>query len=305
MLVIVFFLLVFTLIPFDWHRVGDFEFHFNKAGERCDPNYDQQACDSYYPLLHFLGSPFSFSPVAFSNFLMILIVLITPLILFLMTKKWLVAWLYFSATQYVYTIQSGGAYPQSLVGIFLLLFLWQRHPAIRFAILVAASLSHSQAFLLLLLVWLVHLFFENFGSIKNWFPACSARFGRQEVDRIGQEIAITTITKNGFAGINLVLKDIANFFVRTFPLPFLLAALWQLKKEKDWALIAITLIVFYYGFAVGQARIFLVIPLILLPSLTRFYYGLNKKWKRLFIGLTIITFIINFGTWILYKANCL
>ncbi len=303
LLVCVLFLLFFSLIPLGWHRVGDFNFHFEKAGEDCTQIYDEQRCTSYYPLLHFLGAPFSFSPIAFANFLMIIVVFITPLLLFFFTKKWIIVWFYFSVTQYVYAIQAG-AYPQALAGVFLLLFLFTKNPYLKFPILVVALLAHSQAFVLLLLVWLVQLFFDNFKSIKSFFPACSAIFGRQDVDPIGQTISIDIINRNGWQLIHVPIKDIANFFVRTFPFPFLVAAIWQLKKEKNYALIAITAIAFYYGVAVGQSRIFLVVPLILLPALTNFYSNLDKKWKKWFVLLSIVTFAINFGTWFLFKVNC-
>lgn len=303
LLVCVFFLLFFSLIPLSWHRVGDFNFHFEKAGENCTGVYEEQRCDSYYPLLHFLGAPFSFSPHAFANFLMILVVFITPLILFFFTRKWITVWFYFSATQYVYAIQAG-AYPQALVGIFLLLFLFTKNPYLKFPILVFALLAHSQGFVLLLIVWVVQLFFDNFKSIKSFFPACSAIFGKQAVDPIGQQVSINIINKQGFQLIHFPLKDVANFFVRTFPFPFLVAAVWQLKKDKNYALIAVTAIAFYYGLAVGQSRIFLVVPLILLPALTSFYSNLDKKWKKWFVVLSIITFVINFGTWFMFKVNC-
>ena len=298
-------------MPLDWHRTGDFNFHFNRASGNCPQGYSEASCISYYPLLHLLGSTFSFSEQAFSHFLMVIVIFITPLILFFMTRKWMVVWLYFTATQYVYLIQAGGAYPQALAGIFLLLFLWQKNNYLRFLILIAAIISHSNAFTLLLIVWLVQLFFENnmhaiiYKKFKYIFPACSAIFGRTTEDPIGQQVLVTTITKNGIAPINIIVKDVVNFFVRTFPFPFLLAAFWQLKKEKEWALIVLTLFGFYYGIAVGQARIFLIIPLILLPSLTRFYYNLDKKWKKWFIIFTFITFIFNFGKWVLYKVQCL
>lgn len=310
LLIIVFFLLLFSVIPLNWVQTGDFNFHFEKAGEKCATEYGQASCDSYYPLLHLVGNAFSFSKQAFSNFLMIIILFITPMILFFTTKKWMTVWFYFAVTQYVYLIQAGGAYPQALAGIFLLLFLWQKNPFIRFFLLIGAMLAHSNAFVLLLMVWLVQLFFENnihtiiYKKFKYIFPACSAIFGRQPEDPIGQQILVTTLTKNGIAPISIIVKDIANFFVRTFPFPFLLAAFWQLKKEKEWALIVLTLFGFYYGIAVGQARIFLIIPLILLPSLTRFYYNLDKKWQKWFIVLTFVTFAINFGTWGLYKVQC-
>lgn len=311
LLIAIFFLFLFSVIPLKWQQVGDFNFHFQKSGEKCADGYPQSQCDSYYPLLHVIGRLFAFSQHAFSNYLMILLVFVTPMILFFTTKKWFTVWLYFSATQYVYLIQAGGAYPQALAGIFLLLLILFKNPWLKLIVLIIALLSHSQAFVLLLLVWLVQLFFENdlhsmaWKKTKNFFPACSALFGRQEEDPIGVKIAIQTITKEGFSSTQIFLKDIANFFIRIFPFPFLLAAFWQIKKEKQWALLVLTGIFLYYGFALAQQRVFLMIPLILLPSLTRFYEEIPKKWKKWFVIMTLITFTINFGTWILYKVQCL
>lgn len=312
LLVTVFFLLVFSLIPLQLLRTGDFNFHFEKAGQRCVDTFEEQRCNSYYPLLHWIGGFFAFSPLAFYNFLMVLVVFITPIILFLRTRNWVSAWLYFSVTQYPYLVQTGGAYPQALAGIFLLLFLWTKNPWVRFPLLVVALLSHSQAFVLLLLVWVVQLFFDNKeifsfakGKLKGVFPACSAIFGKQAVDPIGAKLNLDVINKHGIQNINVQIKDLANFFVRIFPLPFLIMAFWQIKKDRDWSLIVLTVILFYYGIAVQQPRIFWIIPLLLLPSLTKFYSGLNGWWKKGFIAMTIVTFAINFGTWILFKANCI
>ncbi len=304
LLVAIFFLLIFSVIPLDWHRTGDFNFHFEKAGERCTDVFEKVRCDSYYPLLHFMGRFFSFSPLAFSNFLMVIVIFITPLILFFITRNWITVWFYFSVTQYVYLIQTGGAYPQALAGIFLLIFIYTKSSYLRIPILLVATLAHSQAFVLLLFVWFIELFFKNFKSIKTFFPACSAIFGRTAEDPIGQRVSLEVLNKHGLQLIHIPIKDIANFFIRIFPLPFLIMAFWQLKKEKNWALIVVTLFVVYYGIAVGQARIFLIVPLILLPTLTNFYSGLDKRWKRWFIVLTIVTFTVNFGTWLLFKVNC-
>lgn len=287
-----------------WNRTGDFNFHFEKARQTCTKEFGEQRCDSYYPLLHLLGQPFSFSKNAFFSYLTILIVFLTPLILFFVTKKWFSVWLYFAATQYVYLVQTGGAYPQALAGIFLIIFLATKNHLLRLPLLVLASLSHSQTFNLLVVIWLIELFFENWSSIKSVFPACSAIFGKQATDPIGERINLDVVNKHGIQNINIPIKDLANFFVRIFPLPFLIMAFWQIRKEKKWALIVITVFALYYGIAVQQARIFYIVPLILIPPLTNFYSELDSKWKKWFVLLTIITFVINFGTWIMFKWNC-
>lgn len=300
LIVCLFFLLAFSLVPSNWHKVGDFQFHFEKASGQCE----SENCLSYYPLFHWLASTFAFNERAFIHFFLFLIVFVTPILLFLLTKHWMVTWLYFSVTQYVYTIVNG-AYPQALAMVFLILLIYTKNPYARMGVLIIGLLAHSQSFILLLLVWFIITLFENLPKLKNFFPACSALFGIQETDLIGQKISIQIIDVTGTVrASNFLIKDILNFFVRVFPLPFLLMAFWQVKKEKDWALFAIVGLVFYYGIVAVQPRLFFVIPILLLPALTRFYLGLNGWWKRGFIGLTFVTFIINAGTWVLFKVNC-
>ncbi len=284
----------FTMVPNHWHYVADFNFHFFKA-QGCEAN--EADCQGYFPLLHILGTIFSFSKFAFSRYLMFLLVFITPLILFYITKKWIVTWFYFATTQYVYLIEGGGAYPQALAGIFLLLLLSTKNNYLRAIILLVSIISHSQAFILIGISWLVILFFENF-SFKNVFPACSALFGRTVDPPLGEKVLIDVGPKGFF-----LWKDILNFFVRIFPFPFLIAAFWQLHKQKNYAFIVLTVIFFGLGIFVSP-RIFYNVPLILLPALTVFYHTLKGKWKYGFLVLTVLSFVVQMGTWILFKVNC-
>lgn len=300
LLVCLAFLLFFSLVPFDWHKVGDYPFHYEKAGQECNGTN----CKTYYYLFHFLASFFAFTESAFIHFTVFLIVFITPMLFYFLTKKWIVTWLFFSTTQYVYIVVNA-AYPQALAMIFLILLLIFKNPFARVAILIVGTLAHSQAFMLMLLVWFFITLFENAPKLKNLFPACSAIFGKQATDPIGQKISVDVVDASGVVRASHVfVKDLVNFFVRVFPAPFLIMAFWQLKKEKEWAFIVLVPIVFYYGIVTSQSRVFLAVPILLLPALTRFYCGLDGWWKRGFIALTLVTFVINFGTWILYKINC-
>lgn len=302
MFICTFFLLVFSIVPFDWHLVGDFDFHFLKAGENCEGDLKEH-CDVYFPLLHLLGSPFGFSKFAFGYFLLILLVFVTPMILFLRTRHWISSWLYFSATQYLYVIHGGAAYPQMLAGIFLLLFVWIKNPFVRLLLLIAGIMSHSQAYILLLVVWVLEMAFEYVPKL-SFFPACSGVVGKGN-EILNERVTFEVVNRNGLQVVHVLIKDIANFFIRTFPLPFLIMALYQVKKEKQYFIIAVCALAFYYGLSVSQARVFLVIPLLLLPFLTNFYKALSPNWKKAFILLSIVTFIINFGSWASYKLNCL
>lgn len=297
-----FFLLVFVFVPANWHYVADFEFHFQKL-QGCQNHYDEEACKTYFPLLHLLGGIFAFSKLAFARFLMFLIVFVTPMALFFVTRKWITVWFYFSTTQYLYLIEGGGAYPQALTAILLLFLLGTKNNYVRGIILVAAMLSHSQGFYLIAVAWFVIAFFES-KKAMNFFPACSGVFGTTVIKPLTEKIDITVLNINGPQILKLPIKDVLNFFVRGFPFPFLIASIYQLIMEKNYAPIVLAGIFFYAGIAMTP-RIFIIIPLILLPALTSFYFRLSGWPKKAFLGLTVLSFVFQFGTWALYKINCL
>lgn len=300
-LIAIAFLMFFTLLPPNWHMVGDFNFHYEKAKD-CEYSSTPETCNSYYPLLHFLGHNFSYSKIAFVNFLMLILIFLTPLALFFVTKKAFSVWLYFAATQYPYLIEGGAAYPQALAGIFLLLFLGTKNNFFRTIIFLIAMLAHSQAFYFVGFVWIVTLFFENLDKIKHGFWACGLL---PTESLLNDKINLTIVNKNGLIPIGILIKDILNFFVRTFPFPFLIFSLWQSWKDKDWTTIFLTVFLIYAGIAVVP-RVFGVIPLILLPALTRWYYSQsNPKIKKIFLILTIASFLFQIVTWANYKLNCL
>lgn len=309
-LICITFVIIFNLLPANWLKTADFEFHFNKSTS-CEYAINDPIelirCQSYYPLLHYLGGFFSFDERPFLYFLFILLLVITPLLLFLITKNWITTWFYFSTTQFVYLIQTGGAYPQLLATIFLLLFMLTKNNYARIGLLLIGLLSHSQAFFLLTTYWFLELLFIQLNKIdfKHIIPACSAIFGKTETEPIPKIENVEVLNRNGIQIIHLNIKDFLNFFIRIFPLPFLILSFYQIKKEKKWHLIAMTILLLYYGIAVGQSRVFWTIPIILIPSLTNYYANQTGWWKKSIIGLSIITFLINFGTWLLYKINCI
>jgi len=293
------FLLFFSLTPISWHTIADFNFHFEKA-KGCD----SEKCQTYFPLLHWIGGFFSFNKPIFLFYLNFLLLFATPMALFFITRKWITVWLYFSTTQYVYLMNGGGAYPQVLSIVFWLGLFATKNNFIRLALFILGVIAHSQGLILLGLTWLLLSAKEGWG--KSFFPVCSSIFGRQEV--LSQKVSQELITRNGFSLIEIPLKDFLNFFVRGFPLPFFLVALWQsIFKEKDWIPIILSAFFFYSAVisspSISAGRILVLIGLAFLPALTRFYEGFtHKKW---FVALTIISFLVNFVTWISYKLTCL
>lgn len=302
-IVTLFFFLLFIFAPLNWHFSGDFNFHYSKA-RGCENHPDKEACAAYYPLLHFIGQFFAFSPNVFAIYLIFLVAFVTPLILFLQTKKWVTVWLYFSTTQYFYSINGGAAYPQALAYIFLLGLFLTKNNWLRSLIFFVGILAHSQAVFLIGITWFVLYFFENF-NFGNAMLACSSFFNSNTPDFLKETVKIPLLAKSGKTITEQILfKDILNFFLRMYPLPFLFFSLRQLWREKNFAPIFLCAFFFYYGFVSSQ-RVFFTIPLLLLPSLTRFYSTLTGWHKKGFIALTIVYFLFQIYFWAQFKITCL
>lgn len=294
-----FFFFFFSITPLTWHTIADFDFHFEKA-QGCN----SQRCNVYYPLLHFFGQFFILNEKTFLFFLNLLLLFVTPLILFFITKNSITVWLYFSVTQYVYLMNGGGAYAQVLAVIFWLGLFATKNNFIRLILLILGTLAHSQGQILLLFTWLVLAIKEGF--FKNAFLSCSSLFGANSPEILSKKIDQPFFVFFDIRLISVPVKDFLNFFARGFPFPFFLIALWQTWKEKDWVPIILTIFLVYGSLissaSISAGRILVLIPLVFLPALTRFYESF--RYKKLFLLGTLISFAWVFGTWFVYKLNC-
>jgi len=148
------------LVPLDWLVRGDYSFHFEKASGETD--------SKNAPLWHALASWFAYYDIRYSLAVLILLGIITPLLLFQVTKSWQTVLFYFG-TQYFFGVPAM-SHTQALAGVFLVGFLLTKNNWLRFACFVLASVSHSMGWLLVGGVWLVFLFFENLekNEVRTW-----------------------------------------------------------------------------------------------------------------------------------------
>ena len=300
-----FFLIAFSLMPSAWHKIADFEFHLNKSQGCTEGN---ESCLIYYPLLHILGSVFSFNSTAFLFFLNFLVLLVTPLVLFFITKNWVTPWLYFSITQYVYLVNGGAAYPQALSIIFLLAIFATKNNFLRLVLFLVGSLAHSQAAVLIGVGWFLILVQEGFFG-KMFLLSCSGIFGKTVPQVLTEKVNVGVVQPTQLITTSIQFKDVLNFFARIIPFPFFLVGLLQVWYEKNIAVVGLVILLLYQGLAlsgsVSPSRFFMVIPLILLPSITRFYESLRPKWQHFFLFFTVLSFCWEFGSWFSYKLQCI
>jgi len=290
------FVLVFTLFFSSYFKGGDYGSHLIKAREGCEGieqndkvNWSKESCESYAPLFHFIAKPFSFHENSFFYFTMLLFGIITPMLLFLISKNWLSVVFYFTITNYFYFI-ADGIFSQGLAVILLLSLFVFKDWRLQLAIVFLSIFSHGHGFYLCLIGFLI----LNF---KEGFLGCSATFGENKPAVLDEQFLELTSTGSAFN-----LGNILIFFTRIFPFPFLLLSVWfSLKEKYRIDLLLMSMICFIAGLLVSH-RIFYVIPLLLIPALTNFAVTLKGKQRIVFWVFVLICFVYLFGGFINFKT---
>ena len=272
---------------------GYYDRHFFKAKNGCIGSeivyWDKEPCESYAPLFHWLARPFTFHENAFFYFVIILIGLITPLLLFALTKNWLSVILYFTTTTYFY-FMIDGFFSQAIAGILLLTIFLTKDWRIQTIILLLSIFSHGHGFLLCLTAFLI----TNF---KNGFFSCSATFGANKPQIFESPIEGMVTT-----GTQFTVSHALVFFARIFPLPSLVFSVWYaVTKKYRLDLLVMSIVCFAGGFLISH-RTFYFIPLLLIPSLTMFASEQKGNWKTGFWLLVFVSFLYLFGGWINFKT---
>jgi len=279
---------------------GDYNQHFYKAKNGCEGSetigWSEDACEIYAPLFHTIAQPFTYHENAFFYFVLLLLGLVTPLIVFWFTKEWISVILYFTTTVYFY-FNIDGFFPQALAGIILLLIFLVRDWRIQVALVGLSIFAHGHAFLLCLIGFGLINFKKGF--LNNKFLGCSSTFGANK-----PEVFDTPIQGLVTTGVQFKLSHVLVFFARIFPLPFLICSIWySINKKYKIDLLLMACFCFIAGFTVSH-RAFYFIPLLLIPSLTMFAVGLKGKPRILFWLVVLVSFVYLFGGWINFK-NCL
>jgi len=302
------FTFIFAFLAVNYAGGGDYSFHFKKAKNGCEnSNPDNQNCEVYAPLFHWIAKPFAFHPNAFFYFTVFLIGFVTPMLLFLLSRNWLAVWFYYSTTSY-YWFMIDGIFAQALAMILLLLVLilkdW-KHQAL---IVLLAILSHGSGFFLVLITFFVKniLTKENITELldelkeKDWkkIIPCSGVFGVQQPLVLKEQVGNLITTGQKFTFGDLLIP-----FTKIFPFPFTFFALRQALRDKHYHILGLTLVTFAAGFWVSH-RIFYMLPLILIPSLTDWVETLNPRHRIIFLLITLGVFGFQLYSWLNFKLVC-
>jgi len=300
------FTIIFGFFALPYAGGGDYFFHFEKAKNGCE-NLNA-GCFIYTPLFHIIASPFTFHPNAFFYFTVFLIGFVTPMLLFLISKKWEIVWFYFAITSYFWFFIDG-IFPQALAGILLLLILLIKDWKIQALIVLLSVFVHGHGFFLTAVTFLsIHLWeaikkdVEDFSfkeKLQKIFLGCSGIFGNSRPETLDEPVGNLVST-----GVEFKLGNILILFFKIFPIPYFYFSIKHLIKEKkDFHLLFITIISLIAGLLFSH-RIFYVIPLVLLLALTDFYYNLNESHRKLFLISSLVMFGYQLYSWLNFKLVC-
>lgn len=148
----------------------DYYFHFYKSKGLCyTENYSLDACSSYPPLLSFISSPFSGSPLLFLIFNMAIFLIFIPSIIYFKTKNLWSLLIYYSSA-FVFNVLYAGIFAQALLTLLIVLILREDKIVLADLIyLTIGEITHSKAFLVLMPL-LFYKYFRNKFKDNNFFP---------------------------------------------------------------------------------------------------------------------------------------
>ena len=293
------FTFIFAFFASSFAGGGDYSFHLEKARNDCT-NLGE-ACEIYAPLFSWIAKPFAFHENSFFFFVVFLLAFVVPMILYLLTERWIVVWLYFSTSSFFWFFIDG-IFAQALAFILLLLVLYFKDWRLQGLMVLIAITAHGHGFYLVLLAFLLKNLFEigEKNPLNLLFP-CSGVFGINKPVILTQEIdgLITT-------GKSFTVADALIPFTKIFPFPYMFLAVRQAFKDKKYVYLVLFVVALVSGFWISH-RIFYLIPLVLLPSLAEWAVKLKEKNVNhyyLFLLSTLVAFGFQLYSWLQFKLVC-
>ncbi len=304
-LILLVFLGVFSFFFIDWVGLGtsavDYQNIWNCIKDGGWSN-GVNTCDFYPPLWIFLGRFFSAQELFYKQFVMIVFALFTPLVLYWITKKPIIVWFYFSATNYFYAVTTSAFFAQGLAMSIILSMIFIKNIWLRLLILTLLIVAHSTSFYLgIFFLALLLLEESNFtgipGKLKG-FLVCSPFWNQTPPVMIN-----TTVVKTNSVFGAFTLNTIGSILLKRTPLPFLYFSVKSLIAEKKLALLGLLVVSFLVGvFYHERSFYFMSFPMLI--GLTLFYSQTSRPMQKAILVLTVVNFIFNIEQFILLKINC-
>lgn len=293
------FVFVFAFFGSQFAGGGDYSFHLEKARNDCT-NLGE-TCEIYAPLFSWIASPFAFHDNSFFFFVVFLLAFVVPMILYLLTERWIVVWLYFSTSSFFWFFIDG-IFAQATAFILLLLVLYFKDWRLQALMVLIAITAHGHGFYLVLVAFLFKNLLElGDKDLKTFLFPCSGLFGVTKPVVLTQQIDGLVTTGKAFTVADALIP-----FTKIFPFPYMFLAIRQAWKDKKYIYLVLVVVALVSGFWISH-RIFYLIPLVLLPSLAEWAVKLKEKNVNhyyLFLLSTLLVFGFQFYSWFQFKLVC-
>jgi hypothetical protein len=265
---------------------GDYGQHYRNAKNL--PAVNGLEMGEYAPLNKFFSQFFSFSQQGFFLYVLLLLALITPFLLYKLKGSFTIVWMYFASISYFWLLSSSGFISQALLGIWVLLYLLQKNWLVKLFLVVTAVFVHGYGLMLMFAVMIVDLLFEKrlFGKIHF---SCSALLPASLKAQFSQGI--------GVIPDNLNLSELLNFLTRGFPLPFLIVSSFQLWTYSKKLLLMGVAVAFSSLYVNMGYRILAFSELFFLFGLAEYYNQASKYPRYLIMVFSILALILNAYSW--------
>ncbi|MDO8648146.1 MAG: hypothetical protein Q7R70_07115 [Candidatus Diapherotrites archaeon] len=268
--------------------VGDYGNHYRNTMHL--PSLDASSMGEYAPAFSFFARFFTYSQQSFFFAVLILLALITPLLLYLIQRKFSVVWMYFASISYFWLLSSSGFLAQAVLGIWALLYLLcRKHWFLKVALVLSSVFVHGYGIFLMLLIFAVDLAFSS-KLLGKFAPACSAFLP----DGLKTKISVRVVESTGDA---MFYSDLLNFAAKGFFLPFLILSIIQLWKENKPVLVMGVLSIASAFFINMGYRILAFSELFFLLGLSSYYESASKPVKALIVLLSIGILALNLWSW--------
>lgn len=143
-----------------WVNDSDYYFHWSKSNGQCpDRFYTKEACETYSPIYHILGSFFTFDEWAFNLLPMIILIFLIPYLIYRKTKSNWSILIYFSSVL-IFNIMYASLFAQMMFMIFFTLILYfEKFHLIRdVGLSILGIFSHREAIFVVIPLLLLKIF---------------------------------------------------------------------------------------------------------------------------------------------------
>ena len=263
----------------------DYIAHYNMAVSRSNTTNLEIINPTYAPLFPTISSFISVEEKYFKYLIIFLVFFITPLLLMILTKKWYASLFYFSVTNYAY-VTIAGFYPQALMLCFFLGIIIVKDDRIRTLLFFLGIFSHSQAFTLLGITWVLLLIHEK-KYFDKFFLFCSPFWGTKV-----PSVLTTPFVDVGHEPSSLTINDFLGIVLKKTPLPFVWKAFEYFYQKKMIHYILLGVIGLMGGIFLND-RAFDLLAIVTVIGFTLAYDDIRNKfsWNILLILYSFLHFI--------------